>query len=134
MRKNMGKELAKIDPVVADMVVPVSDGGVPAALGYSQESGIPYEMGIMRNHYIGRTFIEPTQEMRDLKVKMKLSPMPEVIKGKKVIVIDDSIVRGTTSRRIIRMLNIIVMAAPKTEKYIPYLVLSVKLYQTDKLL
>jgi len=104
-RKNMGKELAKIQPVEADLVVPVPDGGVPAAIGYSQQSGIPYEMGIMRNHYIGRTFIEPTQEMRDLKVKMKLSPVTDIIKGKKVIVVDDSIVRGTTSRRIIRMLK-----------------------------
>jgi len=105
MRKNMGKELAKVHPVEADMVVPVPDGGVPAALGYSQESGIPYEMAIMRNHYIGRTFIEPTQEMRDLKVKMKLSPINSLIKGKKLIVIDDSIVRGTTSKRIVRMLK-----------------------------
>ena len=104
-RKNMGKELANIQPVEADVVIPVPDGGVPSAIGYSQESGIPYEMGIMRNHYIGRTFIEPTQEMRDLKVKMKLSPMTDIIKGKRVIVIDDSIVRGTTSRRIIRMLK-----------------------------
>jgi len=104
-RKNMGIELAKEQPIEADMVVPVPDGGVPAAIGYSQESGIPYEMGIMRNHYIGRTFIEPTQEMRDLKVKMKLSPITELIKGKRIIVIDDSIVRGTTSRRIIRMLK-----------------------------
>jgi len=104
-RKNMGKELAHIEPIEADLVVPVPDGGVPAAIGYAQESGIPYEMGIMRNHYIGRTFIEPTQEMRDLKVKMKLSPMTDIIKGKRVIVIDDSIVRGTTSRRIIRMLK-----------------------------
>jgi len=104
-RKNMGKELAKIQPIEADVVIPVPDGGVPSAIGYSQESGIPYEMGIMRNHYIGRTFIEPTQEMRDLKVKMKLSPMTDVIKGKRVIVVDDSIVRGTTSRRIIRMLK-----------------------------
>jgi amidophosphoribosyltransferase len=104
-RKNMGRELSKIEPIDADLVVPVPDGGVPAAIGYSQESGIPYEMGIMRNHYIGRTFIEPTQEMRDLKVKMKLSPMIDIIKGKKVIVVDDSIVRGTTSRRIIRMLK-----------------------------
>ena len=104
-RKNMGKELAKIQPVEADVVIPVPDGGVPAAIGYSQASGIPYEMGIMRNHYIGRTFIEPTQEMRDLKVKMKLSPMPNVIAGKRVIVIDDSIVRGTTSKRIVRMLK-----------------------------
>ena len=104
-RKNMGVELAKVQPIEADMIVPVPDGGVPAAIGYSQESGIPYEMGIMRNHYIGRTFIEPTQEMRDLKVKMKLSPISDLIKGKRIIVIDDSIVRGTTSRRIIRMLK-----------------------------
>ena len=104
-RKNMGMELAKMSPVEADIVIPVPDGGVPAAIGYSQESGIPYEMGIMRNHYVGRTFIEPTQEMRDLKVKMKLSPMEEIIKGKRVVVVDDSIVRGTTSRRIIRMLK-----------------------------
>ncbi|PHS59032.1 MAG: amidophosphoribosyltransferase [Sulfurimonas sp.] len=104
-RKNMGQELARIQPVEADLVIPVPDGGVPAAIGYSQESGIPYEMGIMRNHYIGRTFIEPTQEMRDLKVKMKLSPMTGIIKGKRVIVVDDSIVRGTTSKRIVRMLK-----------------------------
>ncbi len=104
-RKNMGVELAKEQPVEADMVIPVPDGGVPAAIGYSQQSGIPFEMGIMRNHYIGRTFIEPTQEMRDLKVKMKLSPITNLIKGKRIIVIDDSIVRGTTSRRIIRMLK-----------------------------
>jgi len=104
-RKHMGKELAHVSPVEADLVIPVPDGGVPSAIGYAQESGIPYEMGIMRNHYIGRTFIEPTQEMRDLKVKMKLSPMIDIIKGKRVIVIDDSIVRGTTSRRIIRMLK-----------------------------
>ena len=101
----MGKELAKLAPVEADVVIPVPDGGVPSAIGYAQESGIPYEMGIMRNHYIGRTFIEPTQEMRDLKVKMKLSPMTEIIKGKRVIVIDDSIVRGTTSKRIVKMLK-----------------------------
>ena len=105
MRKEMGKELAKLAPVEADVVIPVPDGGVPSAIGYAQESGIPYEMGIMRNHYIGRTFIEPTQEMRDLKVKMKLSPMTDIIKGKRVIVIDDSIVRGTTSKRIVRMLK-----------------------------
>ncbi len=105
MRKNMGMELAKEKPVEADMVVPVPDGGVPAAIGYSQQSGIPFEMGIMRNHYIGRTFIEPTQEMRDLKVKMKLSPIRKMIEGKRIIVIDDSIVRGTTSRQIVRMLK-----------------------------
>ncbi|HIC43384.1 MAG TPA: amidophosphoribosyltransferase [Sulfurimonas sp.] len=105
MRKNMGVELSKIEPIEADMIVPVPDGGIPAALGYSQESGIPFEMGIMRNHYIGRTFIEPTQEMRDLKVKMKLSPLNSLIKGKKLIVVDDSIVRGTTSKRIVKMLK-----------------------------
>lgn len=105
MRKAMGKELAKVQPVEADMVVPVPDGGVPAAIGYAQASGIPFEMAIMRNHYIGRTFIEPTQEMRDLKVKMKLSPIDDLIRGKRLIVVDDSIVRGTTSRRIVRMLK-----------------------------
>jgi len=105
MRKNMGKELAKIEPIEADMVIPVPDGGIPSALGYAQESGIPFEMGIMRNHYIGRTFIEPTQEIRNLKVKMKLSPIQNKIKGKRLVVIDDSIVRGTTSKRIVKMLR-----------------------------
>lgn len=105
IRKNMGKELAKVAPVDADMVIPVPDSGVAAAIGYSQESGLPFEMGIIRNHYIGRTFIEPTQSMRDLKVKMKLSPVSETIKGKKLVVVDDSIVRGTTSKRIVRMLK-----------------------------
>ena len=105
VRKQMGRELAKEMPVDADMVVPVPDSGVAAALGYAQESGIPFEMAIMRNHYVGRTFIEPTQEVRDLKVKMKLSPIKHKIEGKKLIVIDDSIVRGTTSKRIVRMLR-----------------------------
>ena len=105
LRKEMGKTLAKEFPVDADMVVPVPDGGVPAALGYAEESGIPFNMAIMRNHYVGRTFIEPTQKIRNLKVKMKLSPMSEVVGGKRIIVIDDSIVRGTTSRQIVRMLK-----------------------------
>jgi amidophosphoribosyltransferase len=105
LRKEMGRTLAKESPIKADMVIPVPDGGVPAALGYSAESGIPFNMAIMRNHYVGRTFIEPTQKIRNLKVKMKLSPISEVVKGKKIIVIDDSIVRGTTSRQIIRMLK-----------------------------
>jgi amidophosphoribosyltransferase len=87
------------------MVIPVPDSGVPAALGYSKESNIPFELGIIRNHYVGRTFIEPAQEIRDLKVKMKLSPIKELIAGKKIIVIDDSIVRGTTSKQIVRMLR-----------------------------
>jgi len=105
VRKQMGRELARELPVDADMVVPVPDSGVAAALGYAQESGIPFEMAIMRNHYVGRTFIEPTQEIRDLKVKMKLSPIRHKIEGKKLVVIDDSIVRGTTSKRIVRMLK-----------------------------
>jgi len=104
-RKQMGRELAKELPVEADMVVPVPDSGVAAALGYAQQSGIPFEMAIMRNHYVGRTFIEPTQEIRDLKVKMKLSPIKHKIEGKRLVVIDDSIVRGTTSKRIVRMLK-----------------------------
>jgi amidophosphoribosyltransferase len=104
-RVEMGKALARELPVDADMVVPVPDSGVASALGYSKESGIPFELGIMRNHYVGRTFIEPTQEIRDLKVKMKLSPIKHKIAGKKLVVIDDSIVRGTTSKRIVRMLK-----------------------------
>jgi len=107
-RENMGKELAKNDfgsSIKADMVIPVPDSGVPAALGYAQGSGIPFELGIIRNHYVGRTFIEPTQEMRNLKVKMKLNPMKSLIQGKSLIVIDDSIVRGTTSKRIVQMLK-----------------------------
>jgi amidophosphoribosyltransferase len=107
-RENMGKALAKNDSgngIKADMVVPVPDSGVPAALGYAQESSIPYELGIIRNHYVGRTFIEPTQEMRNLKVKMKLNPMRALIQGKSLVVIDDSIVRGTTSKRIVKMLK-----------------------------
>ncbi len=105
MRKAMGERLAQEEPAIADMIVPVPDGGIPAAIGYAQASGIPFEMAIMRNHYIGRTFIEPTQEMRDLKVKMKLSPIEHLIKGKRLVVVDDSIVRGTTSRQIVRMLK-----------------------------
>jgi amidophosphoribosyltransferase len=107
-RENMGKLLAQSDKtkgVKVDMVVPVPDSGVPAALGYASESNIPFEYGIIRNHYVGRTFIEPTQEMRNLKVKMKLSPMRSLIEGKSLLVIDDSIVRGTTSKRIVRMLK-----------------------------
>lgn len=104
-RKQMGRELAKERPVEADMVVPVPDSGVAAALGYSEQSGIPFELGIIRNHYIGRTFIEPTQEQRALKVKMKLSPIKKFIEGKRLIIIDDSIVRGTTSKRIVTMLR-----------------------------
>lgn len=105
LRKKMGEILAKEAPIEADMIIPVPDGGVPAAIGYAQASGIPFEMAIMRNHYVGRTFIEPTQEIRDLKVKMKLSPIRKMIEGKRVVIIDDSIVRGTTSKKIVRMLK-----------------------------
>jgi amidophosphoribosyltransferase len=91
--------------IEADMVVPVPDSGVAAALGYSKKSGIPFELAIVRNHYVGRTFIEPTQEIRDMKVKLKLSPIKEKINGKRVIVLDDSLVRGTTSRQIVKMLQ-----------------------------
>jgi len=108
IRENMGKILAKNDEgngIKIDMVVPVPDSGVPAALGYAAQSNLPFKYGIIRNHYVGRTFIEPLQEMRNMKVKMKLSPMRAIIKGKSLLVIDDSIVRGTTSKRIVRMLK-----------------------------
>lgn len=107
-RENMGRALARNDEkseINVDMVVPVPDSGVPAALGYAAQSGVPFEYGIIRNHYVGRTFIEPTQEMRNLKVRMKLSPMKSLIAGKSLLVIDDSVVRGTTSKRIVKMLK-----------------------------
>lgn len=105
IRKEMGRELAREQKVDADLVIPVPDSGVSAALGYAEESGIPFDMGIVRNHYVGRTFIEPTQERRDMKVKLKLSPISSLLKGKRIVVIDDSIVRGTTAKRIIRILK-----------------------------
>ena len=92
-------------PIEADLVIPVPDSGVAAALGYSQESGIPFELGIIRNHYVGRTFIEPTQQIRELKVKLKLNPIRELIENKRIVVIDDSVVRGTTSRQIVKILR-----------------------------
>ncbi len=104
-RKKMGMKLAELSPVEADLVIPVPDSGVSAALGYAQQSGIPFEMGIVRNHYVGRTFIEPTQAVRDLKVKLKLSPIHKLLDGKKIVVIDDSIVRGTTSKQIVKLLK-----------------------------
>ena len=104
-RDRMGRALARESQVEADVVIPVPDSGVAAALGYAKESGIPFEMAIVRNHYVGRTFIEPTQKMRDLKVKLKLSPMKSVLDGKRVVVIDDSIVRGTTSKQIVKLLR-----------------------------
>ena len=104
-RVEMGRRLSSELPVEADMVIPVPDSGMPAAIGYARESKIPFELGIIRNHYVGRTFIEPAQEIRDLKVRMKLSPIKELISGKNIIVVDDSIVRGTTSKLIVRMLK-----------------------------
>ncbi len=89
----------------ADVVVPVPDSGVPAAIGYSLESGIPFRMGLIRNHYIGRTFIQPAQSIRDFGVKLKLNPVRELLEGKRVMLVDDSIVRGTTSRKIVRMVR-----------------------------
>ncbi|PAF41264.1 amidophosphoribosyltransferase [Helicobacter sp. 11S03491-1] len=105
IRKQMGIQLAKEYKIDADMVIPVPDSGVAAAIGYSRESGIPFELGIIRNHYIGRTFIEPTQSARELKVRLKLNPIAELIKDKEIIIIDDSIVRGTTSKQIIKILR-----------------------------
>jgi amidophosphoribosyltransferase len=105
VRKRMGNRLVHEHPVEADVVVPVPDSGVPAALGYAQEAGLPFEMGIIRNHYVGRTFIQPTQGARELGVRMKLSPNRSVLAGKRVVLIDDSIVRGTNSVRVVRMVR-----------------------------
>jgi amidophosphoribosyltransferase len=104
VRKQFGKQLAKERSIEADVVIPVPETSNPVAIGYSQASGIPMELGLAKNRYIHRTFIQPEQHMREQGVKMKLSPVPEVIKGKRVIVVDDSIVRGTTSRQIVEML------------------------------
>jgi len=105
VRKTCGAELAHEAPATADVVVPVPDSGVPAAIGYAQASGIPYELGIIRNHYIGRTFIEPTQQIRQLGVRLKHSANRAVVKGKRIVLIDDSIVRGTTSVKIVQMMR-----------------------------
>ena len=105
VRKTMGAELAREAPAQADVVIPVPDSGVPAAIGYAQESGIPYEMGIIRNHYVGRTFIEPTQNIRQLGVRLKHSANRAVAGGKRIVLIDDSIVRGTTSVKIVQMMR-----------------------------
>ncbi len=104
-RKNLGRALAKEHPVDADMVMPIPDSGTCAALGYAEESKIPLEMAFVRNHYIGRTFIQPSQLIRDFKVKVKLNPVGDVLKGKRIIIIEDSIVRGTTSRGRVRALR-----------------------------
>lgn len=104
-RERMGQMLAREYPVPADLVVPVPDSGVTAALGYAGESGIPYRQALIRNHYVGRTFIEPSQAIRDFGVKLKLNPVRNLLEGKRVILVDDSIVRGTTSRKIVRMVR-----------------------------
>jgi amidophosphoribosyltransferase len=105
VRKELGRQLAREHKIDADVVIPVPDSGVPAALGYAQESGIRFEFGLMRNHYVGRTFIEPQQSIRHFGVKIKLNPVRDILKGKRVVVIDDSIVRGTTSRKIVKMIR-----------------------------
>jgi amidophosphoribosyltransferase len=104
-REEMGRMLAIEHAVEADIVVPVPDSGVAAALGYSAESGIPFRHGLIRNHYVGRTFIEPSQAIRDFGVKLKLNPIRHLLAGKRVILVDDSLVRGTTSRKLVRMVR-----------------------------
>lgn len=104
-RENAGRILAKEQPAIADTVLSVPDSGTPAAIGYANESGIPYSVGLIKNRYVGRTFIQPTQSMRELGVKLKLNPLKENIKGKRVVMVDDSIVRGTTSRKIVQALR-----------------------------
>jgi amidophosphoribosyltransferase len=104
-REELGRQLAREAPVEADIVVPVPDSGVTAAVGYAAESGIPFRFGLIRNHYVGRTFIEPSQSVRDFGVKLKLNPVRALLEGKRVVLIDDSIVRGTTSRKIVRMIR-----------------------------
>jgi len=104
-RENLGVLLARECPADADLVVPVPDSGVPAAIGYSAESGLPFRQALIRNHYVGRTFIEPSQAIRDFGVKLKLNPVPFLLKDRRVVLVDDSIVRGTTSRKIVRMVR-----------------------------
>lgn len=104
-RKQFGKWLAKETAIDADLVIPIPDGGVPAAIGYSAESGLPFEFGVIRNHYVGRTFIQPQQSIRSFGVKIKLNPQAAVLAGKRVVVVDDSLVRGTTSQKIIALIR-----------------------------
>jgi amidophosphoribosyltransferase len=105
IRKRMGIELARESSTGADVIVPIPDSGVPAAIGFSQQSGIPFELGIIRNHYVGRTFIEPEQRIRQLGVKLKHSANSGVIRGNRVVLIDDSVVRGTTSKKIVQLIR-----------------------------
>jgi amidophosphoribosyltransferase len=105
IRKAHGRQLAMEAPVKADLVMPFPDSGTYAALGYSEASGIPFELGMIRNHYVGRTFIQPTQSMRDFGVRVKLNPIKELLRGKEIIIIEDSIIRGTTARTRVRALR-----------------------------
>lgn len=105
IRKELGQILAKEHPIQADVVVAVPDSSIPAAIGFAQQSGIPYEMGLIKNPYAGRSFIEPTQELRELAVRLKLSAVQEILEGKRVVLVDDSIVRGTTSKRIVQLIR-----------------------------
>ena len=104
-RKDMGRAMAQESPADVDLIVPVPDSGVVSAMGFAEESGIPFEMGLIRNHYVGRTFIEPQSQIRHFGVKLKLNPVKEIIAGKRIAIIDDSIVRGTTARKIVKMLR-----------------------------
>lgn len=104
-REMLGRILARESPVPADCVIAVPDSGVPAAIGYASESGLPYRLGLIRNHYVGRTFIEPTQTMRDSRVRQKLNPVRDIVEGQRIILVDDSLVRGTTSRKIVRLMR-----------------------------
>jgi amidophosphoribosyltransferase len=113
-RKSLGKQMFEEAPVEADVVTGVPDSSISAAIGYAEASGIPYEIGLIKNRYVGRTFIQPSQELRELGVKMKLSPVRGIVEGKRVVMVDDSIVRGTTSRRIVKMLR----AAGATEVHV----------------
>ncbi len=114
VRKRLGRQLAREQPVKADVVVPVPDSGVPAAIGFAEELGVPFDLGLVRSHYVGRTFIEPQQSIRHFGVKIKLSAVRESLKGKRVVVVDDSLVRGTTSRKIVSMIR----AAGATEVHL----------------
>ena len=104
-RVDIGRRLAAENPVEADLVIGVPESGIPAAVGYAQGSGIPYGQGLMKNAYVGRTFIQPSQTIRQLGIRLKLNPLKEVIRGKRLIVVDDSIVRGNTQRALVRMLR-----------------------------
>ncbi len=116
VRKRIGAELASESPVSGDIVVPVPDSGTPAAIGFAQQAGLPFELGIIRNHYVGRTFIQPTESIRHMGVKLKHNANRRTIEGKRVVLVDDSIVRGTTSQKIVQMVR--VAGRPRVHKRI----------------